>query len=180
MSFIRTKEIPPGSGRLYKYEVESYRESGKVKQRHIRYIGRAGSIGTTGTGITPLSSAKRRTPSIGTTPDKKSSPTPLTNHTVSGIIKSNKGEEKTMKKITEMTAKDIEVMSLDEMKAERNRVAAILDEKRAAKKAAQAAQDGTPESGEAYGRSAEEYRDILNQFTIWNVSIRNREDQEDQ
>jgi hypothetical protein len=83
-----------------------------------------------------------------------------------------------MKKITEMTAKDIEVMSLDEMKAERNRITAILDEKRAAKKAAQAAQDGTPESGEAYGRSAEEYRDILNQFTIWNVSIRNREDQE--
>jgi len=41
MSFIRKKEIPPSSGNFYLYEVESYREQGKVRQRHIRYIGKA-------------------------------------------------------------------------------------------------------------------------------------------
>ena len=42
MSFIRTKEIPPGSGNYYEYEVESYRDGDSVRQRVIRYIGRAG------------------------------------------------------------------------------------------------------------------------------------------
>ena len=42
MSFIRTKEIPPGSGNHYEYEVESYRDGDSVRQRVIRYIGRAG------------------------------------------------------------------------------------------------------------------------------------------
>ena len=43
MSFIRTKEIPPGSGRFYNYEVENYRQGGQVKQRLIRYLGRTGA-----------------------------------------------------------------------------------------------------------------------------------------
>lgn len=37
MSFIRTKKI---KGHEYKYEVENYRENGKVKQRILKYIGR--------------------------------------------------------------------------------------------------------------------------------------------
>ena len=45
MSFIRTKEIPPGSGNHYEYEVESYRDGDSVRQRVIRYIGRVGGGG---------------------------------------------------------------------------------------------------------------------------------------
>ncbi len=41
MSFIRAKEIPPHSGNWYDYEVESYWNGGKPRQRHIRYIGRS-------------------------------------------------------------------------------------------------------------------------------------------
>jgi hypothetical protein len=48
MAFIRTKEIPPGSGNLYKYEVESYREGGHVRQRVLHYIGSAGHTAATG------------------------------------------------------------------------------------------------------------------------------------
>lgn len=44
MSFIRAKEIPPGSGNWYDYEVESYRDKGRVKQRIIQYIGRSGRV----------------------------------------------------------------------------------------------------------------------------------------
>jgi hypothetical protein len=40
MSFIRIKEIPPRSGNLYDYEVESYRENGRVRSRVIRYLGK--------------------------------------------------------------------------------------------------------------------------------------------
>lgn len=36
MSFIRTKKI---HGRDYRYEVENYRENGKVKQRVLQYLG---------------------------------------------------------------------------------------------------------------------------------------------
>lgn len=36
MSYIRTKNI---KGNTYSYEQESYRENGKVKTRHIKYIG---------------------------------------------------------------------------------------------------------------------------------------------
>jgi transposase-like protein len=64
MTFIRKKEITPRSGRLYDYEVESYREGGKVKQRVIRYIGRSGTTASTG-----------ETARIGTTRIKKSSNT---------------------------------------------------------------------------------------------------------
>lgn len=50
MSFIRAKEIPPGSGNWYDYEVETIHRGGKVIQKHIRYIGKSGSHGTTATG----------------------------------------------------------------------------------------------------------------------------------
>lgn len=52
MPFIRKKEITPGSGRLYDYEVENHREGGKVKQKVIRYIGRSGTRARVGT--TPI------------------------------------------------------------------------------------------------------------------------------
>lgn len=42
MSFIRAKEIPPGSGNWYDYEVETVHKGGKVIQKHIRYIGKSG------------------------------------------------------------------------------------------------------------------------------------------
>lgn len=44
MAYIRTKNI---KGNLYHYEQESYREKNQVKTRHIRYIGKAGQLGTT-------------------------------------------------------------------------------------------------------------------------------------
>lgn len=65
MSFIRAKEIPPGSGRWYDYEVEDYREGGRVKQRVIRYIGRSGGIGTTRGGSVATSGPTH----LGTTGD---------------------------------------------------------------------------------------------------------------
>ncbi len=49
MTFIRSKEIPPGSGNWYDYEVENYRQGGKVRQRHIRYLGKAGTYDGSGT-----------------------------------------------------------------------------------------------------------------------------------
>ena len=42
MSFIRAKEIPPGSGNWYDYEVKSVNlGNGKIRQIHIRYIGKS-------------------------------------------------------------------------------------------------------------------------------------------
>ena len=41
MSFIRAKEIPPGSGNWYDYEVETIHKGNKVIQKHIRYIGKS-------------------------------------------------------------------------------------------------------------------------------------------
>lgn len=41
MSFIRAKEIPPGSGNWYDYEVMTIHEGDKVIQKHIRYIGKS-------------------------------------------------------------------------------------------------------------------------------------------
>jgi transposase-like protein/ribosomal protein L37AE/L43A len=43
MTFIRAKEIPPGSGNWYDYEVETIHEGGRVIQKHIRYLGRHGT-----------------------------------------------------------------------------------------------------------------------------------------
>jgi transposase-like protein len=48
MAFIRAKEIPPRSGNWYDYEVETIHEGGKVIQKHIRYLGRHGTVSTTG------------------------------------------------------------------------------------------------------------------------------------
>ncbi len=45
MSFIRQKEIPPGSGNHYSYMVENYREGGHVRQRVLQYLGAAGHEG---------------------------------------------------------------------------------------------------------------------------------------
>jgi putative transposase len=39
MSFIRAKQIPPGTGNWYDYEVETIHENGKVRQHVIKYIG---------------------------------------------------------------------------------------------------------------------------------------------
>lgn len=41
MNFIRAKEIPPGSGNWYDYEVKTVHQGGKVIQKHIRYIGKS-------------------------------------------------------------------------------------------------------------------------------------------
>jgi len=43
MSFVRAKEIPPGSGNWYDYEVETIHENGKVRQKVIRYLGKSGT-----------------------------------------------------------------------------------------------------------------------------------------
>lgn len=45
MSFIRAKEIPPGSGNWYDYEVETVHKGSKVIQKHIRYIGKSSRSG---------------------------------------------------------------------------------------------------------------------------------------
>jgi putative transposase len=41
MTFIRAKEIPPRSGNWYDYEVMTIHEGGKVRQKVIKYLGRA-------------------------------------------------------------------------------------------------------------------------------------------
>jgi putative transposase len=43
MSFIRAKEIPPGSGNWYDYEVMTTHEGSHVRQKVIKYLGRSGS-----------------------------------------------------------------------------------------------------------------------------------------
>jgi len=47
MAFIRAKRIPPRRGDWYDYEVETIHEGGKVIQRHIRYLGRHGTVSAT-------------------------------------------------------------------------------------------------------------------------------------
>ena len=65
MTFIRAKEIPPGSGNWYDYEVESVWNNGKVTQRHIRYIGRSTRIDSRALGgirdISPMPAAPIQT-----------------------------------------------------------------------------------------------------------------------
>lgn len=59
MSFIRAKEIPPGSGNWYDYEVETIHKGDKVIQKHIRYIGKSSRSGLSGGGnIHSLSTAQ--------------------------------------------------------------------------------------------------------------------------
>ncbi|MBI2860621.1 MAG: DDE-type integrase/transposase/recombinase [Chloroflexi bacterium] len=41
MTFIRAKEIPPGSGNWYDYEVKCVWENGKPRQKVLRYIGKS-------------------------------------------------------------------------------------------------------------------------------------------
>ena len=41
MAFIRSKEIPPGSGNWYDYEVKTIHEGKKVRQKVVRYLGRS-------------------------------------------------------------------------------------------------------------------------------------------
>jgi hypothetical protein len=43
MSFMRAKEIPPGSGNWYDYEVMTTHEGSHVRQKVIKYLGRSGS-----------------------------------------------------------------------------------------------------------------------------------------
>lgn len=45
MSFVRSKEIPPGSGNWYDYEVQSVWTNGTCRQKHLRYIGRSDRSG---------------------------------------------------------------------------------------------------------------------------------------
>lgn len=42
---IRRKRIPPGRGNTYLYEQKSVRRNGKVRTKHVRYIGRSGGGG---------------------------------------------------------------------------------------------------------------------------------------
>lgn len=92
MSFIRTKEIPPGSGNFYSYRQTSKRVDGKVTTVFLGYIGKASGGGTDTASATKHSPVKH---SLGITRvDKINSPNPLTNSSDIGIVKSNKGEEK--------------------------------------------------------------------------------------
>jgi hypothetical protein len=43
MSFVRAKEIPPGSGNLYDYEVMGVRDGVHVRQKVLRYLGKHGT-----------------------------------------------------------------------------------------------------------------------------------------
>lgn len=71
MSFVRSKEIPLGSGNWYDYEVETIHDNGKTIQRHIQYLGKKGGrhkplIGSSGlrsnTGLSVSSSQTVNTP----------------------------------------------------------------------------------------------------------------------
>jgi putative transposase len=64
MAFVRAKEIPPGSGNWYDYEVETVHEGSKVIQKHIRYLGRHGTVSATGTKHLPSPSVLDIVPNI--------------------------------------------------------------------------------------------------------------------
>lgn len=49
MSFIRAKKF--SNGRVYFYEVESYRSQGKVKQRVLKYLGKVDPRGSEKKGV---------------------------------------------------------------------------------------------------------------------------------
>jgi len=68
MTFIRAKEIPPGSGNWYDYEVETIHEGGRVIQKHIRYLGKHGTVSTIGRRRLPSHSALDTAPSISGQP----------------------------------------------------------------------------------------------------------------
>jgi len=54
MTFIRKKEIPPGSGNWYQYEVKTVHEGGKVRQKVVRYLGKLGTLKDDGKGLGTL------------------------------------------------------------------------------------------------------------------------------
>src|SRR3989337_341677 len=64
MSFIRAKEIPPGSGNWYDYLVETHHENGHVRQKVLRYIGRSSRAGGSRTGLSGVSSLARPEPVV--------------------------------------------------------------------------------------------------------------------
>ncbi|MBM2824557.1 MAG: Integrase catalytic protein [Dehalococcoidales bacterium] len=56
MSFIRAKEIPPGSGNWYDYEVMGIREGKKVRQKVLQYLGKSGTSHASRGGTRDMSS----------------------------------------------------------------------------------------------------------------------------
>lgn len=47
IAFVRTKEIPPGSGNYYRYLVRNKREGNHVRQKVLQYLGPAGGASDT-------------------------------------------------------------------------------------------------------------------------------------
>lgn len=97
MTFVRKKQIPPHTGNWYLYEVESYSTPNGPRQRHIRYIGKEGTLGSTGapghmagTGSVGVSTVtlprKAKTVKLGTIESKHETPlaSPVSN--TNGII----------------------------------------------------------------------------------------------
>ena len=68
MAYVRTKEIPPGSGRHYRYLQRSYREGGKVKTETVKYLGPAN--GPNDTGFDKSEIPEKYKGKIGTTHNK--------------------------------------------------------------------------------------------------------------
>jgi putative transposase len=76
MSFVRAKEIPPGSGNWYDYEVACIWEDGKPRQKHIQYLGKHGGTLKPLIGDAGLKGlAEHRLSTHTTTPDT-ATPTP--------------------------------------------------------------------------------------------------------
>lgn len=64
MSFIRAKQIPPRTGNWYDYEVESYWNGGRPRQRVIRYIGRSARSGMSGGSLHAIPVSVTPTPTL--------------------------------------------------------------------------------------------------------------------
>lgn len=73
MSYIRSKEIPPGSGNFYDYEVKCVWVNGKPVQKHIRYIGKSGRSASalSGGSATPVSVNVSSATQTSTAPDPR-------------------------------------------------------------------------------------------------------------
>jgi hypothetical protein len=101
MSFIRQKEIPPGSGNHYSYLVENRRVGGKVRQFVLQYLGTTGherpvTAMTSHPAIPSHSLGTTQADKTVSSPAKINPPIPLTNSSNSGIVGASKGEEKKM------------------------------------------------------------------------------------
>jgi putative transposase len=68
MSFIRAKEIPPGSGNWYDYEVMGVRDGVHVRQKVLRYLGKHGTDHVAALGGTATPNANLRALSAPVTP----------------------------------------------------------------------------------------------------------------